>query len=59
MSIMLELNHPHIIKLLDFFDNKDYFYMVVEKVNGGSARRRKRKFQMLRGWQRAAHRAPV
>lgn len=34
MSIMLELNHPHIIKLLDFFEKKDSFYMVVEKANG-------------------------
>lgn len=34
MSIMLELNHPHIIKLLDFFEKKDSYYMVVEKANG-------------------------
>lgn len=34
MAIMLELNHPHIIKLLDFFEKKDNYYMVVEKVNG-------------------------
>ena len=31
---MLELDHPHIIKLLDFFEKKDSYYMVVEKVNG-------------------------
>lgn len=31
---MLELNHPNIIKLLDFFEKKDHFYMVVEKVRG-------------------------
>ncbi|CAN0189555.1 unnamed protein product [Ascophyllum nodosum] len=35
MAIMLELDHPHIIKLLDFFEKKDSYYMVVEKVNGG------------------------
>ncbi|CAM9971946.1 unnamed protein product [Pylaiella littoralis] len=35
MSIMMELDHPNIIKLLDFFEKKDHFYMVVEKVRGG------------------------
>eukprot|EP00903_Cladosiphon_okamuranus_P008290 g7977.t1 len=35
MAIMLELNHPNIIKLLDFFEKKDHYYMVVEKVRGG------------------------
>ncbi|CAM9187931.1 unnamed protein product [Ectocarpus fasciculatus] len=35
MAIMLELDHPNIIKLLDFFEKKDHFYMVVEKVRGG------------------------
>lgn len=34
MAIMLELNHPNIIKLLDFFEKKDHYYMVVEKVRG-------------------------
>lgn len=34
MAIMLELNHPNIIKLLDFFEKKDHYYMVVEKVQG-------------------------
>ena len=34
MAIMLELDHPNIIKLLDFFEKKDHFYMVVEKVRG-------------------------
>lgn len=34
MSIMLELDHPHIIKLLDFFEERDNYFMVVEKVNG-------------------------
>lgn len=35
MAIMLELDHPHIIKLLDFFEKRDNYYMVVEKVDGG------------------------
>lgn len=34
MRIMLELNHPYIIKLLDFFEESQNFFMVVEKVNG-------------------------
>lgn len=34
MAIMLELDHPHIIKLLDFFEKRDNYYMVVEKVDG-------------------------
>lgn len=31
---MLELNHPHIIKLLDFFEERDNYFMVVEKIRG-------------------------
>lgn len=34
MAIMLELNHPNIIKLLDYFEKKDHYFMVVEKVRG-------------------------
>lgn len=31
---MLELKHPHIIKLLDFFEERDAYFMVVEKMRG-------------------------
>lgn len=41
MAIMLELDHPNIIKLLDFFEKKDHFYMVVEKVRGEVRMRKK------------------
>lgn len=34
MSIMLQLDHPHIIKLLDFFEERDAYFMVVEKMRG-------------------------
>ncbi|CAM9791560.1 unnamed protein product, partial [Discosporangium mesarthrocarpum] len=34
VKIMMELDHPHIIKLLDFFEEKDNYYMVVEKIVG-------------------------
>lgn len=39
---MLELDHPHIIKLLDFFEERDNYFMVVEKVNGELVRVEKR-----------------
>ncbi|CAN0016914.1 unnamed protein product, partial [Phaeothamnion confervicola] len=35
MKIMIELEHPHIIRLIDFFQTPDKFYLVVEKVEGG------------------------
>lgn len=35
IRIMLELDHPNIIKLIDTFQDDDHFYLVVEKVHGG------------------------
>lgn len=40
MAIMLELDHPNIIKLLDFFEKRDHYYMVVEKIRGTSTKLR-------------------
>jgi MAP kinase interacting serine/threonine kinase len=28
-------NHPHIVQLIEWFEDEDYFYMVFEKVRGG------------------------
>jgi len=27
--------HPHIIRLLDLFENQDYIYIVMENLSGG------------------------
>ena len=27
--------HPHIIRLLDIFENQDYIYIIMEQLNGG------------------------
>ncbi|KAI9006967.1 kinase-like domain-containing protein [Hyaloraphidium curvatum] len=35
VDIMMRLNHPHIIKLLDHFETKDKHYMVSELATGG------------------------
>lgn len=35
VAIMQSLNHPHIVKALDFFEEKDYFYVVMELITGG------------------------
>jgi serine/threonine protein kinase len=34
-EILLELNHPNIIKCLKFYEEPDKFYMVLEIVTGG------------------------
>ena len=34
-SILQKLNHPHVIRLYDVFDEKRYIYMVLEKMSGG------------------------
>ncbi|CAJ1328873.1 unnamed protein product [Effrenium voratum] len=35
---MKKTNHPHIIKLFDFFQDERYAYFVMESVNGGTLR---------------------
>jgi len=32
---MTEMNHPHIVRLIDTYDEPDYMYIVMEKVVGG------------------------
>jgi serine/threonine protein kinase len=34
-SILQDLDHPHIVKLFDFFEEEGTSYMVMEKLNGG------------------------
>ena len=29
------MNHPHIVRLEGFYDDKDYYYIVTELVDGG------------------------
>ncbi|KAG0682780.1 hypothetical protein C6P42_002447 [Pichia californica] len=35
VNIMKLLNHPNIVRLIDFIENKDYYYIVQEIVSGG------------------------
>lgn len=35
VAILQQLNHPHIIQLYDFFEENNYFFLVMEKLTGG------------------------
>jgi calcium/calmodulin-dependent protein kinase I len=35
ISVLKELQHPNIIRLYDVFDEKQYYYLVTECMNGG------------------------
>ena len=35
VAILQQLHHPNIIHLYDFFDEEDFYYLVMEKVAGG------------------------
>ena len=35
IDVLKEMNHPNIIRLYDTFDEKDYYYLVTEKMMGG------------------------
>lgn len=35
IEILKMCQHPHIIRLLDIFENQDYIYIVMEQLNGG------------------------
>lgn len=35
VAIMASLNHPHIVPLIDFFDEKDCYFLVMELMSGG------------------------
>lgn len=35
IQVLQELKHPNIIRLYDFFDEKQYYYLVTEKMMGG------------------------
>jgi serine/threonine protein kinase len=35
VAILSSLNHPHIIPLIDFFDEKDCYFIVMELMSGG------------------------
>lgn len=36
VRIMYELDHPHIIKLKNHFEDANYFYLIVELASGGN-----------------------
>lgn len=35
VQLMAQLNHPNIVKLIDFVENDDYYYIIQEVVSGG------------------------
>lgn len=35
VEILRRLDHPNIVKLIDFFDEEHYFYVVLEYLSGG------------------------
>lgn len=35
VAILTSLNHPNVVRALDFFEEKDYFYVVMEIITGG------------------------
>ena len=35
VAILSSLNHPHIVPLIDFFDEKDCYFIVMELMSGG------------------------
>lgn len=35
IEILKMCQHPHIIRLLDLFENQDYIYIIMEQLNGG------------------------
>jgi calcium/calmodulin-dependent protein kinase I len=35
IAVLQELNHPNIIRLFDVFEEKDFYYLVTEKMMGG------------------------
>jgi calcium/calmodulin-dependent protein kinase I len=35
LEILLSLDHPNIVKVLDFFEEDQYFYIVLEYMSGG------------------------
>lgn len=35
VEVLMSLNHPNIVQALDFFEEEDYFYVVLEYLDGG------------------------
>ena len=35
IAVLTELKHPHIIRLYDVFDEKDFYFLVTEQMMGG------------------------
>ena len=35
VRILTTLQHPHILRLLNFYDEPEFYYMVLELVSGG------------------------
>jgi calcium/calmodulin-dependent protein kinase I len=35
IDVLTEIQHPNVIRLYDVFEEKDYYYLVTEKMMGG------------------------
>mmetsp|Transcript_22893 Transcript_22893/g.38325 ORF Transcript_22893/g.38325 Transcript_22893/m.38325 type:complete len:432 (-) Transcript_22893:192-1487(-) len=35
VEVLMSLDHPHIVRALDFFEEREYFYLVLEHIDGG------------------------
>ena len=48
IEILKMCQHPHIIRLLDLFENQDYIYIIMERLDGGDlfTYLEKRKFEI-------------
>lgn len=33
--LSLQLNHPNLVQLLDYFEDKEYYFLVMEMMTGG------------------------
>lgn len=36
VTIMQQLDNPHILRIWDFFEDKSYLYLILEYCNGGT-----------------------
>ena len=49
IHILKNLNHPNIVKLIDFKYNKDYYFIVMEFINGGELAQCLKEYQLKYG----------
>lgn len=39
VDILSEVDHPNVVRLYEIFDEKDFFYLVLEIMTGGEVRK--------------------